>query len=39
MKPAEYGEWGRKKAALSDVTAEKEFGISRAVIDFSMDKF
>ena len=32
MKPAEYGEWGRKGATLSDATAEKEFGISRAFI-------
>lgn len=32
MKPAEYGEWGTKGATLSDVTAEKEFGISRAFI-------
>lgn len=32
MKPAEYGEWGRKGATLSDATAEKEFGISRTFI-------
>ncbi len=32
MEPAEYGEWGRKGATLSDVTAEKEFGITRAFI-------
>ncbi len=26
---AEYGEWNRKGATLSDVTAQKEYGISR----------
>jgi hypothetical protein len=26
---AEYGEWNRKGATLSDVTAQKEFGVSR----------
>jgi hypothetical protein len=29
---AEYGEWNRKGATLSDVTATKEFGVSRAFI-------
>jgi hypothetical protein len=29
---AEYGEWNRKGATLSDVTAQKEFGVSRAFI-------
>jgi hypothetical protein len=29
---AEYGEWTRKGAVLSDVTAEKEFGVSRELI-------
>jgi hypothetical protein len=29
---AEYGEWGRKGATLSDVTAKKEFGVSREFI-------
>jgi hypothetical protein len=29
---AEYGEWTRKRATLSDVTACKEFGVSREVI-------
>jgi hypothetical protein len=29
---AEYGEWNRKGATLSDVTAQKEFGISREFI-------
>ncbi len=29
---AEYGEWGRKGATLSDATAQKEFGVSRAFI-------
>jgi hypothetical protein len=29
---AEYGEWGRKGATLSDMTAQKEFGVSRAFI-------
>ncbi len=32
MEQAEYGEWGRKGATLSDATALKEFGISRAFI-------
>jgi len=31
---AEYGEWNRKVATLSDVTAQKEYGISR---DFIVD--
>jgi hypothetical protein len=26
---AEYGEWNKKGATLSDVTAQKEYGISR----------
>ncbi len=29
---AEYGEWNRKGAVLSDVTAQKEYGISRDLI-------
>jgi hypothetical protein len=29
---AEYGEWNRKGATLSDVTAAKEYGVSRAFI-------
>jgi hypothetical protein len=29
---AEYGEWNRKGAVLSDVTATKEFGVSREFI-------
>lgn len=29
---AEYGEWNRKGATLSDVTAQKEYGVSRAFI-------
>jgi coenzyme F420-reducing hydrogenase delta subunit len=29
---AEYGEWTRKGATLSDVTAEKEYGVSRDFI-------
>jgi hypothetical protein len=29
---AEYGEWGRKGATLSDVTALKEYGVSRDFI-------
>ena len=29
---AEYGEWNRKGATLSDVTAQKEFGVSRDFI-------
>ncbi len=29
---AEYGEWGRKGATLSDVTAAKEYGVSRRFI-------
>jgi len=31
---AEYGEWNRKGATLSDVTAQKEYGVSR---DFIVD--
>ena len=29
---AEYGEWNRKGATLSDVTATKEYGVSQAFI-------
>ena len=29
---AEYGEWNRKGATLSDVTAHKEYGVSRDFI-------
>ena len=29
---AEYGEWNRKGATLSDVTASKEYGVSRDFI-------
>ncbi len=29
---AEYGEWNRKGASLSDVTAQKEYGVSRDFI-------
>jgi len=29
---AEYGEWNKKGATLSDVTAQKEYGISREFI-------
>ena len=29
---ADYGEWNRKGATLSDVTAQKEFGVSRNFI-------
>lgn len=29
---AEYGEWTRKGAVLSDVTAKKEYGVSRDFI-------
>ena len=29
---AEHGEWNRKGATLSDVTAKKEFGVSREFI-------
>jgi len=29
---AEYGEWNRKGASLSDVTAHKEYGVSRDFI-------
>ncbi len=29
---AEYGEWNRKGASLSDVTAGKEYGVSRDFI-------
>ena len=29
---AEYGEWNRKGATLSDVTAKKEFGVDRDFI-------
>jgi hypothetical protein len=29
---AEHGEWNRKGAALSDVTAQKEYGVTRDLI-------
>jgi hypothetical protein len=29
---AEYGEWNRKDAVLSDVTAQKEYGVTRDFI-------
>jgi len=29
---AEYGEWNRKGATLSDVTAKKEYGVDRTFI-------
>jgi hypothetical protein len=29
---AEFGEWNRKGATLSDVTAQKEYGVSREFI-------
>ena len=29
---AEYGEWNRKGAALSEVTAQKEYGVTRDFI-------
>jgi hypothetical protein len=29
---AEYGEWNRKGATLSDVTAKKEYGVDRDFI-------
>ena len=29
---AEYGEWNRKGAVLSDVTAQKEYGVNRDFI-------
>ena len=29
---AEYGEWNRKGATISDVTAQKEYGVSRQFI-------
>ena len=29
---AEYGEWNRKGATLSDVTAKKEYGVSQDFI-------
>jgi len=29
---AEYGEWNRKGASLSDVTAKKEYGVDREFI-------
>jgi hypothetical protein len=29
---AEYGEWNRKGATLSDVTAQKEYGVTYAFI-------
>ena len=30
---AEYGEWNQKGATLSDVTAQKEFGVTREFIE------
>lgn len=30
---AEHGEWNRKGASLSDVTAQKEFGVTRDFIE------
>jgi prefoldin subunit 5 len=35
---AEYGEWNRKGATLSDVTARKEYGVSQAFIVKGMRK-
>jgi hypothetical protein len=32
MDMAEYGEWNRKGAVLSDVTAQKEYGVTRDFI-------
>jgi hypothetical protein len=32
IKMAEYGEWNRKGATLSDVTAKKEYGVDRDFI-------
>lgn len=29
---AEYGEWTRKGSTLSDVTAQKEYGVDRGFI-------
>jgi flagellar motility protein MotE (MotC chaperone) len=29
---AEYGEWNRKRATLSDATAQKEYGVDREFI-------
>ena len=29
---ADYGEWNRKGAVLSDVTAEKEYGVTREFV-------
>ena len=29
---AEYGEWNRKGATLSDITAKKEYGVDRDFI-------
>jgi hypothetical protein len=29
---ADYGEWNRKGAVLSDVTAQKEYGVTRDFI-------
>ena len=29
---ADYGEWNRKRAVLSDVTAEKEYGVTREFV-------
>ena len=30
---AEYGEWNCKRAVLSDVTAQKEYGVSRVFVE------
>jgi hypothetical protein len=30
---AEYGEWNRKGAVLSDVTAQKEYGVTRGFVE------
>jgi hypothetical protein len=32
LKMAEFGEWNRKGATLSDVTAKKEYGVNREFI-------
>jgi hypothetical protein len=29
---ADYGEWNRKGAVLSDVTAQKEYGVTREIV-------
>jgi hypothetical protein len=35
---AEYGEWNRKGAALSDVTAKKEYGVGQVGFVFERHK-